>query len=321
VPRGDGSDARGGRRGRSGGVPVPALRPQGESYDAAQRRQALTDEVRTPPDRLTIVDTADRVTITDDKERTRTFHPDGRAEVLPIDNAQVLTTVRRDAGTLVVLYSVADLRQIRYTFSRPDGGAQLVVDVQFLDRGRDGDAVRRVYTHPSNGPSPSATTSGRGTESGADSAQRAAAAPPSSMPRAGSEFTGLTRLGLVVEEPSAQAVACGLTREGLEKAVAPHFTDAGLKISTNADEDTYVYVTVITSALPNGMCITRFDWAINSTTEATLSYQHTPLLAQVVLARKGGLTGSMPATHAADVVRAMSDGLDQIAQIIRNANR
>jgi hypothetical protein len=69
------------------------------------------------------------------------------------------------------------------------------------------------------------------------------------------------------------------------------------------------------------MCITRFDWAINSTTEATLSYQHTPLLAQVVLARKGGLTGSMPATHAADVVRAMSDGLDQIAQIIRNANR
>jgi len=44
-------------------------------------------------------------------------------------------------------------------------------------------------------------------------------------------------------------------------------------------------------------------------------------LVQVLLAHKGGLTGSMPAMHAADVVRGMTDGLTQIAGIIRDANR
>ena len=111
------------------------------------------------------------------------------------------------------------------------------------------------------------------------------------MPRAGSEFTGLTRLGVVVEELGSQATGCGLTREMLEGAVAKTFGDAGVKTATNSDEDTYVHVTLMTSTLPNGMCISRYDWSIYSMTEATLSYQRTPQLTQVLLAHKGGLTG------------------------------
>ena len=141
------------------------------------------------------------------------------------------------------------------------------------------------------------------------------------MPRAGSEFTGLTRIGIVVEELSSQSSGCGLKRDELETAVARPFTDVGIRAVRNGDEDTYLYVNIMTSTMTSGMCISRWDWSINSTTDATLSYQKRPLLAQVLLAKKGGLSGSMPATHGGDVMRGMIDGLTQIAAMIRDANK
>lgn len=318
VPVGRG-DAEPGRRGVGGGA-LPALRPQGESFDSAQRRQVLTDEVRLPPTRLTIVDTPQAVTLTDQMGNSRTFHPDSRAEVLQIGAASVLTTARREGGALIVLYSVADLRQIRYTYSRQPGSAALLVDVQFLDRG-SGDAVRRVYVPAETQAGPASRTAGAQT-GGSDGAAGAPGAPPrTAVPRAGSEFTGLTRLGIVVEEPGTQAVNCGLTRAALETAVGKPFTAIGLRVSTNSDEDTYVHVSIMTSTMPTGMCISRYDWSIYSMTEATLSHQRSAVLAQVLLAHKGGLSGSLPATHGADVTRGLEDGLSQIAAIIRDANR
>jgi len=305
----------GGGRG-VGGRALPPLRPQGESYESARRRQALTDEVRLPPTRLTIVDTPDRVTITDQAGNSRIYHPDGRAETLEIGGVPVLTSVRREAGALIVLYAVADLRQIRYTYSRPPGSSLLVVETQFLERG-SGDSVRRVYTPGDTlPPALPADVAGRAMSPG----PAPPAAPRPAVPRAGSEFTGLARLGIVVEEPATQAVNCGVTREALEAAVAKHFTAIGLRVSTNSDEDSYVHVTVMTSTMPNGMCISRYDWSIYSMTEAALSHQRSPILAQVLLAHRGGLTGSLPATHGTDIIRGMDDGLAQIAAIIRDAN-
>ena len=141
------------------------------------------------------------------------------------------------------------------------------------------------------------------------------------MPRAGSEFTGLTRVGIVVEPLSTQAMNCGLKREALEAAAVKAFTDAGVRASTNSDEDTYVHITLMTSLQATGLCVTRYDWALYSITEATLSYQRTPLLAQVLLAHRGGLAGSTPGTHAADVVRGLTEGLTQAATTIRAANK
>ena len=321
VGRGDGSssDSTRGRRSSGSGGLSPALRPQGESFDEGTRRQRLTDEVRNPPARLTIVDAADTVTFSDEKGGVRTLHPDGRAETLRLDAVPVLAVARREAGTLVVLYSVADLRQLRYTYSRPEGTASLLVDVEFVERGQVGDKVRRVYT--ASEPPRTTSAAGPGAESAGRGNAPSGGGPPAGMPRAGSEFAGLRRIGIVVEDLSTQAAACGLTRAALEAAVAKPFTDASLKTATNSDEDTYVHVTMMTSTLPTGMCISRYDWSIYSTTEATLSYQRSPLLAQVLLAHKGGLTGSMPAVHAADVVRGMTEGLTQIAGIIRDANR
>ncbi|HUR35116.1 MAG TPA: hypothetical protein VM032_15035 [Vicinamibacterales bacterium] len=314
-PRADGA-ASSDRR----GTPTPALRPQGESFEDGQRRQRLTDEVRTPPSPLTIVESPDSITFSDDRGGSRTVHPDGRAEALAVAAVPLLTTARRDNGTLVVLYAVADLRQLRYTYSRVENPPQLIVEVQFIERGVTGDTARLVYGRPAPRTAPAATGAAADATT-PDGSTPASGTAPAPVPRAGSEFTGLTRLGLVVEEPGQQAVGCGLTKAGLEAAVSKPFTDVGLRVAANSDEDTYVYVTIMTSTMPTGMCISRYDWSINSTTEATLSYQRRPLLAQVVLARKGGLTGSMPTAHAADVIRGLSDGLTQIAAIIRDANR
>ncbi|MGC4080594.1 MAG: hypothetical protein QM736_00370 [Vicinamibacterales bacterium] len=254
-PRPDNAGPQGrGRRGGSGGA-MQALRPQGESYDAAQRRQVLTDEVRLPPTRLTIVDTPDSIVVTDQEGHSRTFHPDGRAETLQIGTASVLTTVRREGNAVIVLYAVADLRQIRYTYSREPGSPTLMVDTQFLERG-SGDSVRRIYKPADLSPVPTLETRTRG-----DAAAPVDGASRTTTSRPASEFTGLTRMGVVVEEPSTQAVNCGITRTAIEQAVSKHFTGIGLKVSTNSDEDTYLHVTIMTSAMPNGMCITRYDWS------------------------------------------------------------
>ena len=308
-----GADVPGGR-GRGPGGAAPALRPQGESYDSAQRRDRLTAEVRTPAVRLTIDDQPDVVTLIDERGSTRTFHPDGRSEVLDISGVSVLTNARREGDVLVVSYSVADLRQLRYSYVRIEG--RLVVDVQFLERGR-GQSVRRAYKAAD--PRQPATSAPSTTSAG--QAPAVPGAPPAAMPRAGSEFAGLTRLGLVVEDLGAQGQACGLTTAGVEAAASKPFTDAGLRVSRNADEDTYVHISIMTSTLPSGMCISRFDWAIYSTTDATLSYQSRPLLVQVLLARKGGMSGNMPAAHGADVMKSLGEGLTQVAGLIRDANR
>src|SRR5207253_1879653 len=113
--------------------------------DVAHRRQRLTDEVLTPPARLTIAETPGVVTLTDEQGRSRSVHPGGAAETLTIDGISVLTVTRREEGKLIVQYSVGDLRQVRYTYARMEGRNSIAVDVDFLERNKPGDTVRRIY--------------------------------------------------------------------------------------------------------------------------------------------------------------------------------
>jgi hypothetical protein len=298
--------------------PIPrALRPEGESYDVAQRREFFNNDVRTPPERLIIIDTPDAVTITDENGRSRTLHPNGIAETVQLGSLPVLTMTRRDGDRLVVLHAVADLRQVRYTYSRAENPTRVIVEARLIEAGAESNPVRRVYRAPRRDPEPSRSRA----RSDAPASGRGPAAPPSVMPRAGSEFRGLDRLGIVVEPLSQPAIGCGISTSDLEAAVSKPFTDVGLRVSRNADEDTYIHVTVMTSVFPNGTCVTRWDWSIYSTADAQLSHQDSTMLAQVVLAHKGGLSGSLPATHGADLLLSMEGGLAQMAGIIRDANR
>src|SRR4029434_10409971 len=137
-----GSSGRGGRG--SGSAGAAALMTRRESEEDARRLQQLTEEVRNPSARLTIAETPTAVTITDDHGQSRTLHPDGKEEVLQLDGVPVRVTTKHEAGRLVVLYQVEQGRELRYAYSRTESPAQLVVDVQFVQRG-GGDKVRRVY--------------------------------------------------------------------------------------------------------------------------------------------------------------------------------
>jgi hypothetical protein len=297
-----------GRRG-SGGGGAGAFTARRESEDDAKRVQQLTAEVRNPSARVTIVETPTAVTITDDRGQSRTFHPDGKEEVLQLDGVPVGVTAKREAGRLVVLYRAEQGRDLRYTYSRAASPPQLVIDVEFIERGR-GDGVRRIYEPAS------------ATETLA--AAIAAPSPAITKPGAGlpdAELKGLTKLGIVVEGLSPQAAACGLSQDTLETAVSKRLSDAGFRVLRNSDEDTYVYVNVITTSLSTGLCVSRYDAFLYTHTTAKLSYQETPVLVQVSLLHKGGITGGASAAHAEGVLRGVQEYVDQFSNRIRDANK
>ena len=317
---GQGSTSGGGRgRGGSSGGGVSAWMAQPESAEDAKRLQILTTEVRNPSAHLTIVETSAAVTITGDQGQSRTFHPDGKEEVLRLDDVPVATTAKWEAGRLVVLYHVAEGRELRYTYSSTATAIppQLVVDVEFVERGGH-DKVRRIYEPtraaeppPAAGvtpsPSPEGTTAGAGL--------------PAVAQGPDAELKGLMNLGVVVEDLSPQATACGLKQDTIETAVSKSLSDAGLRVRRNSDEDTYVYVNVITTSLSTGLCVSRYDVFLYSHTTAKLSYQNTPALVQVSLLHKGGIAGGAAAAHAEGVLRGVKEYVDQFAGRIRNASK
>ena len=309
---------------RSGGSAAPAAPFGGrrESEDDAKRLKQLTTEVRNPPAHLTILDTATAVTITDDRGQARTFHPTGREETIRLESVPVGVTATREGGRLIVFYAVEQGRQIRYTYAR-EANQQLIVDVQFLERG-GGDHVKRVY-EPSTATDAVAAPASAPPAPGASPQAPAGApdwpqAPPVNM-QPGAELKGLTTLGVVVEELTPQAAACGLTQSALQTAVAKRLGDAGFRISRNSDEPTYLYVSVITTSTAGGLCISRYDAYVYSNATATLPFQQAPVLAQVSLLHKGGISGGAAAAHAAGVMRGLQDYVDQFVTQIHDANK
>jgi hypothetical protein len=273
-----------------------------ESADDATRLHVLTEEVRNPPKALTIADSGADVVVTFASGETRRFHATGASELVPLGDTTVNVTARRDRDQLQVLYDVEDGRQLRYTYSRTTAAPQLVVDVAFIGRG-GGDTVHFVYEPPS------AMTAASGT---------AQNQPTSFHP--GDEFKNLTTVGVVVDELSQQATACGLTQSALESAITKRLKDGGLQVRRYEDQAPYLYVEVRTASVGNGLCVSRYDASLLTHTMATLNYQQTPALLEVSLLHEGGLTGGAPAAHAENVTHGLLQYVDQFLDRIKLAN-
>jgi len=342
-------DLAGAESGLPSGNPK-SLTAKPQTQEVARNTQQLVDEVRNPPVRLTIVQTAAAVTMTDERGRARTFHPDGREELQALDAGPMATTARWEAARLVVRYKVEPGREVRYSYSRKADPPQLVVQAEFLERGGR-DTVTRVY-EPATAAAPATDVEPASPERAAPPAmptvpmlpsQREAArqAPPGgadpgkglvpAVPDRGApaqfdqrpdaELKGLATIGVVVEGLGSQATSCGLRQEAIEAAVSKSLSDAGLKVVRDTDDDTYLYVNVITTAMSTGYCFSRYDAYIYSNTTATMSYGSRPALVQVSLMHKGGLTGSGAGSHGETVVRTITQYVDQFAAKIRQANK
>jgi hypothetical protein len=148
---------------------------------------------------------------------------------------------------------------------------------------------------------------------------RVASGPLDQRPNA--ELIGLTTLGIVIEGVGPEAAACGLHEGPLDAAVAKALTDGGLKVVRNSDEDTYLYVQVFTTALNTGFCFSRYDASIVTNAPATPSYSERPVLAEVHLLHKGGLTGGGAGSHGDQVTRALTQYVSQFVTQIARVNR
>ena len=304
-----------------------------ESEEDARRLQQLTAEARVPSPHLTIVDSRGMVAITDADEVSRTLHTDGKDDYLQIRGLPVTAVTLREDGRLVVRYKVEQGRELRYAYTREAAGPKkLTVDIQFVEDRRVVDAVRRVYDLI--GPADPFPTADVTAASGAVPAipppgglRGAAPVAPNVAPpepfnqQPDAELKGLRRLGIVIEGVGTQAASCGLTEAALQAAVAGKLKSAGFTVVTNSDEDSYLYVNVITGSLSTGSCVSRFDVTVYTHTTARLSYQPSAVLVQVSLLHKGGMSAGAAAGHGATVVKSVSDYLDEFIGRIKAANK
>jgi len=320
--------ADGGGNGNRGSFGAPRI--VRETAEESQRISTLTDEVRNPFDHLTIAVTPNDVTIAPDRAPARTLHTDGRDDTVTLGRVTSVANTMWDAGRLVVVYKADTGRQLRYVYSQNANPMQLIVDVEFVERGGGGDKVRRVYdamiatdTRAAPAPVPASAP----VASAAPSAAAAAPAAPATAAGAPIDQTpdaplkGLTRLGLVLENLSADAVACGLKQDALETTVSKHLSDAGFKVVRNSDDDTYMYVNINTAKASTGLCVSRYDVTIYSHAAAKLPHTGSPVLLQVELLHKGGIAGGAPAAHADGVTKSLLEYVDQFSNRIRNAGK
>ena len=322
APAGGGGGGRG-RRGSSGsrtsGSPFSARR---ESYEDGQRKQLITGEARNPPVRLMFVDTPGAVTITNELGQSRILHPYGRSEPVEIQGVVFMVTSQREGDRLVATYQIETDRQVRYTYATTSDPRRLSVLLEFIERGTVGDKATRVYDF---GTESSSVAANRATPqppaSAGSPASPNAAAPENFDARPGAELRGLKNVGIVVEDLGPEAQACGLKREAIETALASRLTAGGLSVRRNSDEETYVYVNVITTAMSNGSCVSRYDAFLYSNATAKLAYRDRPVAVQVSLMHRGGIGTSAIASHAATVTRGLEGYVDVFLSQIRDANK
>jgi len=146
-------------------------------------------------------------------------------------------------------------------------------------------------------------------------------AGPSFAQKPDAELKGITVVGVEVEDVSAQAAACGLSREAIQATVTKALTDGGLKVTRNADTDVYLYVNVNTVSPAAGICVSRYDASLNTYITAKPPYQDQPALLQVVLVHEGGMASGGASGHGDGVIRTLKQYVDQFALRIRRASQ
>lgn len=314
-----GRGRRGGSRSTGGGTPL-ATRP--ESYQDGQRMRILVGEVREPSTRLTIVDTPSVVTITNDLGQSRVLHPTGREESIDVENIPISVTASRDGDTLIVLYHVEQNRDVRWTYSTSTNPQRLSAQAQLIEKGKEGDKATRVYdaglANVASATQPGAAPSSAGSR---PPGLPGAPAPESFDQRPNAEFVGLKSVGILVEDLGPEARACGLRQDAIEDALAKRLAAGGLSVRKNSDEDTYVYVNIITTSLANGTCVSRYDAFLYTHATSKLSYHERPVLVQVSLLHRGGIGASAIAAHGASVQRGLEGYVDLFVNQIANANK
>jgi hypothetical protein len=144
---------------------------------------------------------------------------------------------------------------------------------------------------------------------------------PALAQRPDAELKGITTVGVLVEPLGPAATTCGFSREMLEQALTRMLTAGGLKAVPHKSEDTYIDVRVETLNVQAGVCVSRFDTTVFTTTTARLSYQSQPVPVHVSLLHAAGLSGGGVTGHSANVLRSIQQKVEEFTSRIRAASR
>jgi hypothetical protein len=129
-----GESGRGGAGRGTGGRRGAEPRSEGgqnrqPTSDEQKRIDELTESLRYPPTALTIAQTPDAVTITDEQQRARTLTPNGKREKQPVGSASLDVATRWEGPQLVSEQDLGGGRLVRYTYSIVPATKQLLVRV------------------------------------------------------------------------------------------------------------------------------------------------------------------------------------------------
>jgi hypothetical protein len=99
-------------------------------------------------------------------------------------------------------------------------------------------------------------------------------------------------------------------------------TAGGFIVRRNSsNDDAYVYINILTSNLPNGTCVSRYDAFLNANATATLAYHDQPVLVQAALSHRAGMSGGATSTHGSSVIHDLETFIDRFVTEIDNANK
>jgi hypothetical protein len=112
-----------------------------------------------------------------------------------------------------------------------------------------------------------------------------------------------------------------LNQDAIESALSKRLTNGGFTVRRNSDDDTYLYVNIMTNNTASGLCVSRYDAFLYTHATARLSYREQPVLVQVSLMHRGGIGTSAQSAHAAAVVRGLEEYVDLFVTQIHDANK
>ena len=127
--------------------------------------------------------------------------------------------------------------------------------------------------------------------------------------------------GTVVEDLTSSAAACGLDQNKVKAAIAKVLGDAGFKSQPFGDEESYVEISIVTSRLSDGTCVSRYDASLVAQADATFPYLKGLVSVPVQLLHEGGMSGSAPATHGSAVTDALAKSVSSFVAQIRAAGK
>jgi hypothetical protein len=98
-------------------------------------------------------------------------------------------------------------------------------------------------------------------------------------------------------------------------------SDAGFTVRKNSDEDTYLYVNIMTASVGSATCLSRYDAFLYTHAITKLSYRDRPVLVQVLLMHRGGMGSSAATAHAATIAQGLENFVGLFINQIRSANK